>query len=175
EHAVTKCLNSPEYFLALGTAISKAIEKGMQDGLPIGITHGKEGWVLTDVAAHNPSAKANYVFALQKLQGVNFPLLAELKTNKDASIEADVFIPLAEPFSVVAVTCTEGTFDTVPATADTTAALSATFASSSIVDPISIDEYEVTGTDDQPVVILNVVDENANPFLNVDDAKLNIP
>nr|GFD19655.1 hypothetical protein [Tanacetum cinerariifolium] len=67
EHAVTKCLNSPEYFLALGTAISKAIEK------------------------------ANYVFALQKLQGVNFPLLAELKTNKDASIEAVMnILPLGE-------------------------------------------------------------------------------
>nr|GEZ72694.1 hypothetical protein [Tanacetum cinerariifolium] len=194
ELAVTKCLNSPEYFLALGTAISKAIEKGMQDGLPVGITHGKEGWVLTDVAAHNPSTKADYVSTFQQIQGVNFPLLAELKANKDASIEAvmniirleenlaerlglnksqphadplmvhihhspdktvvgsfalslaldDVFIPLAEPFSAVAVTCTEGNFDTVPATADTTAALSITFASASIVDPISIDEYEVT-------------------------------
>nr|GFD06882.1 hypothetical protein [Tanacetum cinerariifolium] len=49
---------------------------------------GKEGWVLTDVAAHNPSAEADYVSALQQVQGVNFPLLAELKANKDASIEA---------------------------------------------------------------------------------------
>nr|GFC71308.1 hypothetical protein [Tanacetum cinerariifolium] len=50
----------------LGTTISKAIEKGMEDRLAAEITHGKEG----------------------RLWGVNFPLLAELKANKDASIEA---------------------------------------------------------------------------------------
>nr|GEX68784.1 transposase (putative), gypsy type [Tanacetum cinerariifolium] len=148
ELAVTKCLNSPGYLSTLGTSISKATEK------------------------------ADYVFALQQLQSVNFPLLAELKANKDASIEAvmnilrleehlaerlslneikenimshrslfqDVFIPLAEPFSAAAVTGTEGTSDTVPATVDTTAALSVTFPSTSIVDPISIDDYEVRGS-----------------------------
>nr|GEZ62021.1 transposase (putative), gypsy type [Tanacetum cinerariifolium] len=67
ELAIAKCLNSPEYLSALGTAISKAIDKGMQDGLAVGITHGKEGRVLTDVAAHNPYAKADYIFALQQL------------------------------------------------------------------------------------------------------------
>ncbi|GKF31200.1 hypothetical protein Tco_0100998, partial [Tanacetum coccineum] len=81
ELAIAKCLNSPEYLSAFGTAISKAIEKGMQDGLAVGITHGKEGRVLTDVAAYNPSAKVDYVSALQQLQGVNFPLLAKLKSN----------------------------------------------------------------------------------------------
>nr|GFB05554.1 transposase (putative), gypsy type [Tanacetum cinerariifolium] len=54
---------------------------------PAEITHGKER-VLIDVAAHNPSVETNYIFALQQLQGVNFPLLVELKANKDASIEA---------------------------------------------------------------------------------------
>ncbi|GJT78817.1 hypothetical protein Tco_1045542 [Tanacetum coccineum] len=65
ELAVTKCLNSPEYLSALGAAISKAIENGMQDGLAAGITHGKEGWVLADVAAYNPSTEVDYVFALR--------------------------------------------------------------------------------------------------------------
>ncbi|GKD47428.1 hypothetical protein Tco_1272073, partial [Tanacetum coccineum] len=51
ELALIKCLNSPEYLSALGAAIGKAIEKGMQDGLSVGIAHGKEGRVLTDVAA----------------------------------------------------------------------------------------------------------------------------
>nr|GEY31726.1 hypothetical protein [Tanacetum cinerariifolium] len=88
ELAIAKYLNSPEYLSALGAAISKALEKGMQDGLVVGITHGKEGRVLTDVAAHNPSAKADYISALRQLQNVNFPLLAELKTNKDASVES---------------------------------------------------------------------------------------
>ncbi|GJY52610.1 hypothetical protein Tco_0443457 [Tanacetum coccineum] len=45
---VAKCLNSPEYLSALGAAIGKATEKGMQDGLAAGITHGQEGRVLTD-------------------------------------------------------------------------------------------------------------------------------
>ncbi|GKF56186.1 hypothetical protein Tco_0166526, partial [Tanacetum coccineum] len=57
ELATVKCLHSPEYLSALGEAISKAIEKGMQDRLAAGITHGQEGRVLTDVAAYNPSER----------------------------------------------------------------------------------------------------------------------
>ncbi|GJZ61987.1 hypothetical protein Tco_0618124 [Tanacetum coccineum] len=87
ELAIVKCLNSPEYLSALGTAIGKSIEKGMQDGLAAGVTHGKEGRVLTDVAAHNPFAEVDYVSALQQLQNVNFPLLTELRSKKDASVE----------------------------------------------------------------------------------------
>ncbi|GKD49737.1 hypothetical protein Tco_1278713, partial [Tanacetum coccineum] len=85
--AIIKCLNSPEYLSALRAAIGKAIEKGMQDGLADGITHGKEGRELTDVAAHNPSTEVDYVSALQQLQDVYFSLLADLKSNKDASVE----------------------------------------------------------------------------------------
>ncbi|GJR40725.1 hypothetical protein Tco_1216409 [Tanacetum coccineum] len=85
--AIVKCLHSPEYLSALGAAISRAIEKGMQDGLAAGITHGQEGRVLTDIAAINPSAEIDYISALQELQDVNFSLLAELKSNKDASTE----------------------------------------------------------------------------------------
>ncbi|GJT84840.1 hypothetical protein Tco_1066557 [Tanacetum coccineum] len=85
---VFKCLNSPEYLSALGAAISKAIEKGMQDELAAGITHGQEGRVLTDVAAFNPFAEADFASALQEVQNVNFSLLAKLKSNKDASVEA---------------------------------------------------------------------------------------
>ncbi|GKC08863.1 gypsy type transposase [Tanacetum coccineum] len=87
ELATVKCLHSPEYLSTLREAISKAIEKGMQDGLAAGITHGQEGRVLTDVAACNPSAEADYISTLQRLQSVNFSLLAELKSNKDASVE----------------------------------------------------------------------------------------
>ncbi|GJY73709.1 hypothetical protein Tco_0478140, partial [Tanacetum coccineum] len=246
ELAIAKCLNSPEYLSALGAAIGKAIEKGMQDGLSAGITHGKEGRVLTDVTAYNPSAEVDYVSDLQQLQNVNFSLLAELKTNKDASFEIlinilrleetlaerlglsesqpyvdqlmvpihhspdktvvgasalslalgvsdarvqkireniashrsvlqEVFVPLAEPFSAAVVTGTEGTSNVVPAIAGTTAALSITFASASTVTPISVDDYEFTSTDDQVAANENVVDGNANPFPNVDDAELNIP
>nr|GFA10412.1 nonaspanin [Tanacetum cinerariifolium] len=71
----------------LRAAISKAAEKGMQEGLSAGITHGAEGRQLADVAAYNPSAEADYLSALQHLQNVNFPLIAELKSNKDASVD----------------------------------------------------------------------------------------
>ncbi|GKC93100.1 hypothetical protein Tco_1158542 [Tanacetum coccineum] len=41
--AVVKCLNSPDYLTALGSAIGRAIEKRMQNGLSAGIDHGKVG------------------------------------------------------------------------------------------------------------------------------------
>ncbi|GKE20060.1 hypothetical protein Tco_1431572 [Tanacetum coccineum] len=101
ELAIVNCLNSPAYLSALGATIGKAIEKGMQDGLSAGINHGKEGRVLTDVAARNPSTKVDYISSLQQLQNVNFSLLAELKSNKDASVKTVMDIlrlegPLAE-------------------------------------------------------------------------------
>ncbi|GJZ90128.1 hypothetical protein Tco_0662055 [Tanacetum coccineum] len=230
----------PHLLTTISAAIGKAIEKGMQDGLSVGITHGKEGRVLTDVAAHNPFAEVDYISALQQLQNVNLPLLAELKSNKDASIEAvmdilrlenplaeklglnelqpnvdqlmvpihhspnkvvigatalslaldvssirvqkikenianqrsalrDVFFPLAEPFSAVVLISMEGTSDIVSTTADTTTALSTTFASARSISPISIDDYEVISSDDQAVA-----DGNVASFPNVDDAELNI-
>ncbi|GJS00799.1 hypothetical protein Tco_0317307 [Tanacetum coccineum] len=235
--AIVKCLNSPEYLSALRAAIGKAIEKGMQDGLSVGITHGKKGRVLTDVAAYNPFAEVDYVSALQRIQNVNFFLLAELKSNKDASVETlmnilcqegplderlglnelqphvdqlmvpihhspdkvvvgatalslaldissiwvrkirenianqraalhGVFVPLSEPFSAAVLTGAEGTSDIV----STTTTLSITFACTSSIAPISMDDYEVVGTNDQADA-----DGNATPFPNVDDAELNIP
>ncbi|GJX80805.1 hypothetical protein Tco_0328954 [Tanacetum coccineum] len=201
--AIAKCLNSPEYLSALGAAISKAIEKGMQDGLAAGITHDKEGRILTDVAAYNPFAEVDYISALQQLQNVNFSLLAELKLNKNSSVETlmnilrleetlaerldlnesrvrrikdnianhrsalpDVFIPLAKPFSTAVLMGTEGTFGIVPGI---TTALSTTFASANLISPISTDDYEIVGADDQVVA-----GGNTNPFPNVDDAELNI-
>ncbi|GJY23578.1 hypothetical protein Tco_0397236 [Tanacetum coccineum] len=87
ELALAKCLNSTEYLSALGAAIGKAVEKGMQEGLSAGITHGAEGRKLTDVAAYNPSTEDDYLSALQRLQSVNFSLIAELRANKDASVD----------------------------------------------------------------------------------------
>ncbi|GKC95687.1 hypothetical protein Tco_1161129 [Tanacetum coccineum] len=87
ELAIVKCLNSPEYLSALRVAISKAIEKGMKNGLAARITQGKEGRVLIDVDAYNPSVKVDYISALQQLQNVNYSLLAGLKLNKNSSVE----------------------------------------------------------------------------------------
>ncbi|GJU47290.1 hypothetical protein Tco_1204556 [Tanacetum coccineum] len=208
ELAIVKCLNSLKYLSTLGTAIGKSIEKGMQDGLAAGITHGKEGRVFMDVASHNPSAEGDYVSALQQLQNVNFPMLAELRSKKDASVETlmdtlhlegpvakklglnelqpnvdqlmnianqrsvlrDVFVPLAEPFSSAVLTGAEGTSDTVASVVSTTTALSITLASASLIDPISVYDYKVVGTDDQ-----TAADGSDASFSNVDDAELHIP
>nr|GFA10714.1 hypothetical protein [Tanacetum cinerariifolium] len=86
----------------------------------------------------------------------------------------DVFIPLVEPFSTVALEGTGGTSNTMLVTADTTTTLSMVVASTSIVRPISIDDYEVASTDDQATADGNVADEDANPFPNVDNAELNV-
>nr|GEY16710.1 hypothetical protein [Tanacetum cinerariifolium] len=85
--AIIRCLNSAEYMYALGAAVSKVVEKGMQEELSAGITHGAKDRKLADVTAYNPSAKADYLSALQRLQNVNFSLIAELKSNKDASVD----------------------------------------------------------------------------------------
>ncbi|GKD21651.1 reverse transcriptase domain-containing protein [Tanacetum coccineum] len=42
------------------------------------------------------------------------------------------------------------------------------------IAPISVDDYEVTSTDDQAAANENVADGNANPFPNVDDVELNV-
>nr|GEZ18204.1 hypothetical protein [Tanacetum cinerariifolium] len=84
---LVKCLSSSEYLTALRAAISRAIEKGMQSGLAIGIDHGREGRRLADVFVYNPDAKVDFNTALRELREVDFPFLAELKSYKDASTE----------------------------------------------------------------------------------------
>nr|GEU55434.1 methyl-CpG-binding domain-containing protein 9-like [Tanacetum cinerariifolium] len=84
---LVKCLNSSEYLTTLGAAISCAIEKGMQNALATGIDHGREGRSLTDVVAYNPSTEADFNSALQELREIDFPLLSELKSHKDANVE----------------------------------------------------------------------------------------
>ncbi|GJZ59432.1 hypothetical protein Tco_0615248 [Tanacetum coccineum] len=241
--AIAKCLNSTEYLSSLGAAIGKAIEKGIQEGLSAGITYGVAGRVLTDVAAYNPSAEANYLSALQRLQSVNFSLITELKSSKNAntimnllrledslaerlgltesqphvdqlmvpihhssdqrvigastlslsldvsssrvqrikenianhrSALHDVFVPLSEPFSAIALMGTE----VISAPIDTASTPSTTLASVSTITHISIEDYEVVGTDGQEAVNESVPNDatggNVNPFPNVDDVELNV-
>nr|GEW86627.1 hypothetical protein [Tanacetum cinerariifolium] len=75
-----------KYLAILGESIGCAIDKGMQDGLVAGIDYGKAGRGLVDIAAYNPFTKSNYVSTLNALSAVDFPLLAHLKSQKDASI-----------------------------------------------------------------------------------------
>ncbi|GJT50774.1 hypothetical protein Tco_0976931 [Tanacetum coccineum] len=164
ELVIAKCLNSTKYLSVLGAAIGKAVEKGMQEGLSAGITHGAEGRKLTDVAAYNLSAEADYLSPLQRLQSVNFSLIVELKSNKDASVD-----------TIMNLLLLEGTKGSSGAALDTTMALSVTFASASTILPISTDDYEVTGADDQATADGSVANEDADPFPNVDDSDLDVP
>ncbi|GJT26132.1 hypothetical protein Tco_0906407 [Tanacetum coccineum] len=98
--AVVKCLNSQEYLKALGSAISRAIEKGMLDGLSTGIDHEKAGRGLKDVVTYNPVAEANYNSAMQRLCEVYFLLLFELSSHMDAStVDIMNLLRLESPFA----------------------------------------------------------------------------
>ncbi|GJZ52442.1 hypothetical protein Tco_0606957 [Tanacetum coccineum] len=80
----------------------------------------------------------------------------------------DVFIPLAEPLSAVALEGMEGTSYAVTLAATTTA-MSTTLVSTSLVNPISIDDYEVVEADNQAAAGVNDAS-----FPNVDDVDLHI-
>ncbi|GJW09086.1 hypothetical protein Tco_1571509 [Tanacetum coccineum] len=73
--AIVNCLNSQENLSTLEAAISRAIEKGMQDGFSASIDHGKAGRSLADVVAYNQATKADYNSALQRLREVGSPYL----------------------------------------------------------------------------------------------------
>ncbi|GJR46118.1 hypothetical protein Tco_1314221 [Tanacetum coccineum] len=60
-----------------------------EHGLAAGIEHGKTRRDLSDVAAYNPSADADYVAAVSAIRDVDFPLLTLLAFQKDAII-ADI-------------------------------------------------------------------------------------
>ncbi|GJX92162.1 hypothetical protein Tco_0345488 [Tanacetum coccineum] len=97
---ITKCLNSSEYLVALGAAISRAIEKGMQVGLAAGIEHGKHSRRLEELVAYNPSVEEDYDTALREVRAVEFSLLANLKSNKDASTETVMdLLRLSDPLA----------------------------------------------------------------------------
>ncbi|GKA91312.1 hypothetical protein Tco_0813182, partial [Tanacetum coccineum] len=83
---IHKCLQSLKYCHALGLAIGCAVNKGIQDGLRAGIDHGKAGMDLSVIEAYDPSAEAKYVESVNALGAVDFSLLSELNSKKDARI-----------------------------------------------------------------------------------------
>ncbi|GJY70463.1 gypsy type transposase [Tanacetum coccineum] len=68
EEFYRSCLKSPGYLAALGGALGRAIDKGMQDDLKAGIDHGRAGRGLDVIAAYDPSAEANFVSAVDALR-----------------------------------------------------------------------------------------------------------
>nr|GEU54416.1 hypothetical protein [Tanacetum cinerariifolium] len=126
---------------------------------------------------HSPDKTVIGSFALSLALDVSDARAWRIMENimSHRSLFQDVFVLLAEPLSDAALTGMEGTSGAAPATADLTIGLSVTLASAGTVTLISVDDYGIKGTNDQSVVNENVVDEDTNPFSNVDDAKLNIP
>nr|GEU42444.1 hypothetical protein [Tanacetum cinerariifolium] len=59
---------------------------GIQDGLKVGIDHGKVSRDLSVVEAYDPSAEEKYVDAVNTLGAVDFSLLSELESKKESSI-----------------------------------------------------------------------------------------
>nr|GEZ72776.1 transposase (putative), gypsy type [Tanacetum cinerariifolium] len=123
---------SSDYLSALRGTIGHAIDKGMHDGLATSIEHGKAGRGLVDVAANNPFAKTNYVFAVNVLYA----------GTRRLSL-FDAMIPLIEPLSVDNLVGEASTFGV--STTATTTALSTTFIQARTVPPIPVVDYEVLG------------------------------
>ncbi|GJS61053.1 hypothetical protein Tco_0655837, partial [Tanacetum coccineum] len=159
----------------LGATISHSIKKGMQDGLAVGIDHGRAGRKLVDIVAYNPSVEEDFNFALQELCEVDFCLLAELKSHKDASIEDVINLlrlegPLADDPGMNSLQPdveqlrvpihrfedqvvlgnligAASTSASIPAATGTTMALSTTFTSASSIPPIYVEDYEIIYAD----------------------------
>nr|GEW94201.1 transposase (putative), gypsy type [Tanacetum cinerariifolium] len=95
--AIVRFLNSAEYMYALGAAVSKAVEKGMQEELSAGITHGAKDKKLADVTA------VDIIRNLLRLDDA----LAERKIRENIASHVlalrGVFVPLSEPLSATAL------------------------------------------------------------------------
>nr|GEX52296.1 hypothetical protein [Tanacetum cinerariifolium] len=134
---VVKCLNSQEYLSALGATISRAIEKGMQNGLSASIDHGKADQVVL--------GETSLSFALSVTHSRVERIMENVVAKRSAFI--GVWTPLVNPLSVENLMGEAGTSDGVTATTATTTALSTTFDSTSSVPPIIIEDYEIVVTD----------------------------
>ncbi|GJV27893.1 hypothetical protein Tco_1384341 [Tanacetum coccineum] len=194
----SNCTEDYKVKFATGTLIEealscRAIKKGMQDGLAAGIEHGMHGRKLEDLVAYSPSAEEDYRAALQELRSVYFALLAELKSHKDASVEAimsllrlespltdapgmsdlqldedQLMVPIHRTEDQVVLGSTSlsfalnavGTSDVLPTATATTTALSTTFASTSTIMSIGVDDYITTDAGNEGNVQLNVEDKD---------------
>ncbi|GKE10712.1 hypothetical protein Tco_1414263 [Tanacetum coccineum] len=125
---------------------------------------------------HSPDQTVIGARALSLSMDVSHCRVQKIKKNIANNIPAlrDVFVPLAEPLSIVALEGTGGTSGTVP---DTTTALSTTYMSASSIPLISTDDYMVVHADSQEGTDADVqtgAGADVNPFPNIEDAELDI-
>ncbi|GJS84739.1 hypothetical protein Tco_0751280 [Tanacetum coccineum] len=156
------------------------LRKGCKMALRLVSSMGPHGRSLEDLVAYNPSAEEDYNAALQELRSVDFSLLVELKSQKDASVETIMNLlclesPLVDAPGMSnlqpdvdqlmvpihrsedqAVLGAVGTSNVLPAAVATITALSTTFAFASTVPSVSVDDYIIA---DEENVQLNVEEE----------------
>ncbi|GKA61459.1 hypothetical protein Tco_0760866 [Tanacetum coccineum] len=121
-------------------AIGKDIEKGMQDGLSARITHGVKGRALTDLRSNKDASVDTLTNILRLEETLAERLgLSELQPQVDQLMvpihhSPDQVILGASSLSLALdVSSTKGTYNVIPATTDTTMALSITFSSASML------------------------------------------
>nr|GEV88257.1 hypothetical protein [Tanacetum cinerariifolium] len=146
------------------------IDKGMQTGLVAGIYHEKAERGLDDIAAYDPSVEAKYISPILAFCGLDFDLLSQQESQKDASIaniisllhlegpsvktmekikegalsrrlSMDVMVDPMSFENLIGEASTLGVSTTAAAT--TTLAISVTTANVSSIPPISVADYGV--------------------------------
>ncbi|GKF98028.1 hypothetical protein Tco_0293849, partial [Tanacetum coccineum] len=68
------------------TALS-AIDRGIQQGLEVGVEHDKAGRELSVVASYDHGVMARYEEAVGELENISLPFLDRLESYKDATLK----------------------------------------------------------------------------------------
>ncbi|GKA26689.1 hypothetical protein Tco_0712798 [Tanacetum coccineum] len=64
-----------------------AIDRGIQQGLEVGVEHDKAGRELSVVAAYDPGVTAQYEESVGELENISLPFLDRLESYKDATLK----------------------------------------------------------------------------------------
>nr|GEU49336.1 hypothetical protein [Tanacetum cinerariifolium] len=182
--AITKCLHSSEYLFALGVAIGKAIEKGMQDGLDAEITHGVEE------LRSSKDASVDTIMNILRLED-NLAERLGLTESQPCVDQLMVLIHHLPDRVVVGATSLSFALDVFDARVRKTREniTSQRPALRDVITPIfepfsakvltgTRDDYEIAhteGGEDAVADVKAVVDESADPFLDFSGAKLDVP
>ncbi|GKB14309.1 hypothetical protein Tco_0848232 [Tanacetum coccineum] len=131
-----------EYLSALGAAISRAIDKGMMGCLPaLNMVRQVGVWQIL-----LPIIRLRKRIKLRPVEAPRGPL-ADAPGISDLHPDVEqLTLPIHRPEDQV-VLGKASTSGSVPAAVVTTTALSTTFAAASSVPPITIEDYEIVGTD----------------------------
>ncbi|GJY40214.1 hypothetical protein Tco_0427484 [Tanacetum coccineum] len=149
---VVKCLNSQEYLTDLGFAISRAIEKGMQDGLLASIDHRKAGCKYYGYYGSAPPGKSPCdAPGMSDLQLDIEQLTLPIHRPEDQVVlgETSLSFSLSVAHSRVERIRENVAAQRIPTAVVSTTSLSTTFASASFVPPITTDAYEIVNVDVQ--------------------------